>query len=133
MQAVTNLAAVYEKSEEVVNLMVYEDRKVDEACMAVDMAFQAMNEAVRSMIKAMTRHRNVALASDNAESDMNRGPRYMWSGERLLKIQATSRPDYLWPEIWIGMSKAAKKKQKQELAVEKPKLDNYRKLRGIFF
>ena len=32
----------------------------------------AMNEAVRSMIKAMTRHRNVAVASDDAESDMNR-------------------------------------------------------------
>ena len=25
---------------------------------------------------------------------------YMWSGERLTKRQATSRPDHLWPEIW---------------------------------
>ena len=24
---------------------------------------------------------------------------YMWSGERLTKRQATSRPDYLWPEF----------------------------------
>ena len=26
--------------------------------------------------------------------------RDMWSGERLTKRQATSRPDHLWPEIW---------------------------------
>ena len=25
---------------------------------------------------------------------------YMWSGERLTKRQATSRPDHLWPENW---------------------------------
>ena len=37
----------------------------------------------------------------------------LWSGRRLTKIQATTRPDCLWPEIWIGMSKAAKKQEKQ--------------------
>ena len=37
------------------------------------------------------------------------------------------------PEIWSGMSKAAKKKEKQEWASEKPKLDNARKLRGFYF
>ena len=31
------------------------------------------------------------------------------------------------------MSKAAKKKEKQDWALEKPKLDNARKLRGIYF
>ena len=36
----------------------------------------------------------------------------------------------MWPEIWIGMSKAD---QKQDWAVEKPKLDNAGKLRGIYF
>ena len=30
---------------------------------------------------------------------------YMWSGGRLTKRQATSRPDHLWPELWRGMSK----------------------------
>ena len=35
---------------------------------------------------------------------------YMWSGERLRKVQATTRPDDLWPEIWSNMSKAAQKK-----------------------
>ena len=29
---------------------------------------------------------------------------YMWSGERLTKRQATSRPDHLWPELWRGMA-----------------------------
>ena len=54
-------------------------------------------------------------------------PGYMWSGGRLTKIQATTRPDYLWPANWMGMSKTAKKQEKQEWAVEKPKLDNARK------
>ena len=39
-------------------------------------------------------------------------PGFLWSGERLTNIQATTRPDYLWSEIWIG---------------------NARKLRGIYF
>ena len=54
-------------------------------------------------------------------------------GGASTEIQATTRPDYLWPEIWVGMSKAAKKMEKQEWVVEKPKLDNARQLRDIFF
>ena len=26
---------------------------------------------------------------------------YMWSGVRLTRKQLTSRPDHLWPELWI--------------------------------
>ena len=52
-------------------------------------------------------------------------------GRRHTKIQATTRLDFLWPEIWSGMSKAAQKKEKQQWAIEKPKLDNGRKLGGI--
>ena len=37
----------------------------------------------------------------------------MLSGKRLTKIQATTSLDCLWPKIWIGMSKAVKKKKKQ--------------------
>ena len=48
---------------------------------------------------------------------------YLWSRERRTKIQATARPDYLWPEMWSGMSKAAQKKEKEEWALEKPKLE----------
>ena len=43
----------------------------------------------------------------------------MWSGEK---------PDYLWPEIRIGTSKAAKKLEEEGWAMEKP-----RRLRGIYF
>ena len=43
---------------------------------------------------------------------------YMWSGVRLTKRQATSKPDHLWPELWRGMA---------------PKLDNARTSRGIYF
>ena len=57
----------------------------------------------------------------------------MWSGERLTKIQTTTRPDYVWPEVWTNIGKPAQNREKQERAKEKPKLDNARKLRGIYF
>ena len=56
-----------------------------------------------------------------------------WSGERLARKRTTSRPDTLWPEMWKHMSEAAKRKEKQKWAIEKPKLDNARRLRGIYF
>ena len=58
---------------------------------------------------------------------------YMWSGWRLTRKQLTSRPDHLWPEIWKTMGKNAKLKEKQKWSDEKPKLDNARRLRGIYF
>ena len=45
---------------------------------------------------------------------------YMWSGERLTKIQTTSRPDHIWPEAWTRIGKAAQRREKQEWAIEKP-------------
>ena len=48
---------------------------------------------------------------------------YMWSGGRLTKRQVTSRPDYLNAEL----------REKHKWAIEKPKLDNARRLRGIYF
>ena len=38
---------------------------------------------------------------------------YLWSGERLTKRQATSRPEYLWPELWTKLGRNAKLKEKQ--------------------
>ena len=35
--------------------------------------------------------------------------------------------------MWKHMSDASKRKEKQMWAVEKPRLDNARRLRGIFF
>ena len=49
------------------------------------------------------------------------------------KMQATTTPDQLWPEIWSSMSKAAQRKEKQQWAIEKPKLKKCEKLRGIDF
>ena len=54
----------------------------------------------------------------------------MWSGERLTRKQLTSRPDYLWPELWEKMGKNAKLKERQKWSHEKPQLENARKLRG---
>ena len=39
----------------------------------------------------------------------------------------------MWPEMWKHMSDASKRKEKQKWAIEKPKLDNAKRLRGIFF
>ena len=59
--------------------------------------------------------------------------RNMWSRERLTKIQRTTRPDHVWPEEWSRIGKAAQKKREQkEWAIEKPKLESARSLRGIF-
>ena len=60
-------------------------------------------------------------------------PEFLWSEERPTKIQATTRPDCLWLEIRIGMSKAAKKRERQEWAIEKPKLVDARKSKGVYF
>ena len=55
------------------------------------------------------------------------------SGGRLTKKQTTSRPDYVWPEMWKDMTEAAQRKETQKLTIDKPKLDNARRLRGIHF
>ena len=57
----------------------------------------------------------------------------MWSEWRLTKRQQTSTPDYLWPELWTKLGRNAQLKEKQKWSHEKPKIDNARKLRGIYF
>ena len=57
---------------------------------------------------------------------------YRWSGGRLTKRQATSRPDHLWPELWEKRGRDAKLGEKQKWSIEKPKLDAGRS-RGIYF
>ena len=52
---------------------------------------------------------------------------------RLTRKQLTSRPDYLWPELWTKLGRNAQLKERQKWLHEKPKLDNARKLRGIYF
>ena len=59
---------------------------------------------------------------------MNERPHdgYTWFGRRLARKQTT-------PDTWKHMSNAAKKKAKKRWAIQKPKLENDRELRGIFF
>ena len=40
---------------------------------------------------------------------------YMWSGERLTGKQLTSRPDHLWPELWIKMGRNPKLKERHKI------------------
>ena len=49
------------------------------------------------------------------------------------KRQVTSRPGYLWPELWTKLARNAKLKENQKWSNEKPKLDNAGRLRGIYF
>ena len=56
-----------------------------------------------------------------------------WSGRRLTRKQTTSRPDTVWPEMWKHMSDSSKRKEKQTWAIEKQKLENAKRLRGIYF
>ena len=58
---------------------------------------------------------------------------FLCSGRRLTRKQLTSRPDHLWPGLWVKMGKHAKLKKKQKWSNEKPQLDTERKLRGIYF
>ena len=47
--------------------------------------------------------------------------------------ETTTRPDHVWPEVWTKIGEAAQNREKQEWTKEKLKLDNARKLRGIYF
>ena len=58
---------------------------------------------------------------------------YTWSGVRLTRKQLPSRPDYSWPELWTKLGRNAQLKERQKWSHEKRKLDNARKLRGIYF
>ena len=58
---------------------------------------------------------------------------YMWSGERLTRKQLTSRPDHLLPELWTKLGRNAKLKERHKWSEEQPKLDNAKRLRGIYF
>ena len=58
---------------------------------------------------------------------------YTWFVWILTRKQTTSRPNTVWPDLWKHMSDASKRKEKLKWAIEKPKLDNARRLRGIFF
>ena len=44
-----------------------------------------------------------------------------------------ARPNNVWPDMWKRMSDASKRKGKQKWAIEKPKLEKAKRLRGIFF
>ena len=62
---------------------------------------------------------------------------YTWSRKRLTRIQKYKKkppgPTYYGQKCGKNVSDASKRKEKQKWAIEKPKLDNARKLRGIYF
>ena len=54
-------------------------------------------------------------------------------GGRLTRNQNFSRPDNVWPDMRKHLYDTSKRKEKQQWAVKKPKLDNARRLRGIYY
>ena len=86
-----------------------------------------------SMISGISMDQEICLVFRQVSLSLLSQVRNLWSGERLTKRQATSRQDHLWPELWRGMARNAKLREKHKWAIEKPKLDNARRLRGIFF
>ena len=54
-------------------------------------------------------------------------------GRRLTKIQATTRSGHVCPEVWTKIGNAAQNRERQEWTKERLKLDNARRLRGIYF
>ena len=59
-------------------------------------------------------------------------PGYKWIEGRLTKIQQTSRPDNVWPEVWQSLSKKQKIAETAKWEIEKVKRDAARNKRGIF-
>ena len=40
---------------------------------------------------------------------------FTWSGERLTRRELTSRPDHLWPQLWRGLGRNVKLKERQKM------------------
>ena len=58
---------------------------------------------------------------------------YMWSGGRLTKRQATSRPDHLWPELWTKLGRNAKLREKRKVVQWKTETQQCQKItRNLF-
>ena len=53
--------------------------------------------------------------------------------ERLTKRPETPRPDHLLPELWTKLRRNEKLEEKFKCPMKKQKLDNARRLPGIYF
>ena len=56
-----------------------------------------------------------------------------WIYGRLTKIQETTRPGNLWPEVWQVMSKSQKRRAREKWTIISQKLKEAREERGLFF
>ena len=58
---------------------------------------------------------------------------YMWSGGGLTKIQTTTRPDHIWPEVWTRIGQTAQRKIKSRGSTRKAKTRECQKFEGNLF
>ena len=50
---------------------------------------------------------------------------------RLTRLQSTTRPPHIWPEVWQGMSKKSRETAVSEWARDKKLIDEARQRRGL--
>jgi hypothetical protein len=58
-------------------------------------------------------------------------PGYRWVESRLTKLQQTTRPDSIWPEVWQSLSKKQKQVEIAKWELDRVKRDEARTKRGI--
>ena len=58
-------------------------------------------------------------------------PGHKWVGSRCTKVQKTTRPDNIWPETWVKMSKKEKNLAIAEWNIESSKRNEARNLRNL--
>ena len=58
-------------------------------------------------------------------------PGYRWVEGRLTKVQQTTRPDSIWPEVWQSLSKKQKQVEIAKWELDRVKRDEARTKRGI--
>ena len=59
--------------------------------------------------------------------------RFVWFLDKFHPVSSIKWEASRRPELWRGMSKNAELREKHKWAIEKPKLDNARRLRGIYY
>ena len=58
---------------------------------------------------------------------------YVWSGRDWQTFRRLPDQIFIWPEEWTKIGKAIHNREKQDWEKENQKLDNARKLRGLYF
>ena len=70
-------------------------------------------------------------ASTSLDPNPHQG--YSWVEGRLTRVQKTTRPDSVWPEVWRTLSRKEKAKAIKAFRVESQRRETQRAKGGIYF